>query len=170
VYTLNELQIKAIHAMLGAEDFLSFRDALYKTLIVTKFKNISSDLDPDAEVGLSRKECHLVETCLEMFKSFNVTDEYAVEKSFYLLKSLLLHFQMTGLKESTLDPHSLEQDKEYQLFVKENLINKIDVLKTDFNNLQTFNTYFTRQQTSLEKYCRQELRDCYELINGLCEG
>lgn len=170
--SLKELQIKAIHGMMGAEDFLEFRDSLYKTLIISKYKNLVSDKDESEEIGLSSKECHLVETCLELFKNFDIAEDYAVEKSYYLLKSLLLHFQVAGLQEANekAGRTGLNQDTDFQAFTKENLIDKIDVLKTDYNNMKTFIELFSRQKKSLEKYCKQEFTECYDLISRLCEG
>lgn len=171
--SLKELQIKAIHGMMGADDFLDFRDSLYKTLIVAKYKNLVGGMEGyEDSVGLSRSECLLVETCLDLFRKIDVADEYSIEKSFYLLKSLMLHFQVIGLQEAVekTGRTGLNQDMDYKLFSKENLIEKIDVQKSDLNNMKTFAYYFARQKNSLHKYCRTELSECYELVSGLCEG
>ena len=170
--SLKNLQLQALHGLMGVEDFLEFRELLYKTLIVSKYQKLVEGLDGNEVLGLSQKECMLVETCLELLKFQEVTEEFVVEKTFYLLKSLCLHFQVLGLQESVQisGRSGLEQDKTYQAFIEDDLISHINVHKTFFNNLKTFEALFARQQKPLVQYCQNSYPECYELISGFCEG
>lgn len=168
--SLKELQLQAIHGMLGVADFLEFRKSLYQTLILQKYKHlVPSGAD---EVSLSRKECEQVEVCLEIFKYLDITDDQVVEKSFYLLKSLSLHFQVVGIYNAIQkgERAGLIHDVDYQVFTQENLLDKLNPNKTFFNNLKTFEALFAKQKKALTSYCEAQFPECYDLINGLCEG